>query len=249
VTIDLTFIGSGDAFGTGGRFNTCFLVTSGQNAFLIDCGASSLVALKQNEINPNDISTIFISHLHGDHFGGLPFFLLDAHLVSKRTNCLTIAGPPGLRARLDMAMEALFSNSSKIPWRFKVDVVELPEGVESQIGELDVTPFEVIHGSGAPPYALRIGVKERIIAYSCDTEWTEALIPVANAADLFICECYMFDTDVKFHLNYQTIMAHLDELAPKRLVLTHMSDEVLSRLDEIDRARAIPAEDGMVISL
>ena len=71
----LQFLGSGDAFGSGGRFNTCMLVESEFGAFLIDCGASSLIAMRKYGIDPNRIDTVFISHLHGDHFGGLPFLI------------------------------------------------------------------------------------------------------------------------------------------------------------------------------
>ena len=81
----LRFLGSGDAFGSGGRFNTCFhLERAGYGNVLIDCGASSMVAIRKFGIDPNRISTVLISHLHGDHFAGLPFFLLDAQLVSRR---------------------------------------------------------------------------------------------------------------------------------------------------------------------
>jgi ribonuclease BN (tRNA processing enzyme) len=109
----LQFLGSGDAFGSGGRFNTCFhLERSGRGNVLIDCGASSMVAIRKWQVEPNAVSTILISHLHGDHFGGLPFFLLDAQLVSRRTTPLTLAGPPGLAARLDVLMEAMFAGST-----------------------------------------------------------------------------------------------------------------------------------------
>ena len=74
----LTIVGSGDAYGSGGRFNTCFLVESTKATLLIDCGASSLVALKARGIDPTRIDGVILSHLHGDHFGGLPFLLLDA---------------------------------------------------------------------------------------------------------------------------------------------------------------------------
>jgi ribonuclease BN (tRNA processing enzyme) len=79
----LQFIGCGDAFGSDGRFNTCFHVTGGRSNFLIDCGASSLIALKKYEIDLNAIQTIFITHFHADHFGGLPFFMLNAQFFSK----------------------------------------------------------------------------------------------------------------------------------------------------------------------
>jgi hypothetical protein len=80
----LQFLGCGDAFGSGGRFNTCFHVTTGSAQFLVDCGASSMIAIRRFGVEPNAIETIFITHLHGDHFGGLPFFILDAQLVSRR---------------------------------------------------------------------------------------------------------------------------------------------------------------------
>src|SRR5260221_691992 len=99
----LQFLGSGDAFGSGGRFNTCFHVTAAATSFLVDCGASSLIAMRRFGVDPNRIATVFISHLHGDHFGGLPFLILDAQF-SRRLAPLTVAGPPGLRQRLAEAM-------------------------------------------------------------------------------------------------------------------------------------------------
>jgi ribonuclease BN (tRNA processing enzyme) len=92
----LQFIGCGDAFGSGGRFNTCFHVHGAAENFLIDCGASSLVAIKRLGIDRNAIDLVLLTHFHLDHFGGVPFFVLDAQLVAKRTRPLTIAGPPGL---------------------------------------------------------------------------------------------------------------------------------------------------------
>ena len=80
--------------------------------FLIDCGASSLPALKRLGIARDDIDLILITHFHGDHFGGLPFFLLDAQF-SRRGRPLAIAGPQGIETRLKKVMEALFEHSSK----------------------------------------------------------------------------------------------------------------------------------------
>ena len=97
----LQFLGSGDAFGSGGRFNTCFhLERKAHGNVLIDCGASSMVAIRKWGVDPNAISTVLVSHLHGDHFGGLPFLLLDAHHLSKRDRPLFLWGPAGMPARL-----------------------------------------------------------------------------------------------------------------------------------------------------
>ena len=108
----VTFLGSGDAFGSGGRLQTCILVAASTGKFLIDCGASSMIAIRKFDVNPNEISQIVLTHLHGDHFCGLPFFLLDAQMISKRTEPLTIIGPLGTKARLLSAMDVMFPGSS-----------------------------------------------------------------------------------------------------------------------------------------
>src|SRR5882762_10289707 len=122
--MQLRFVGCGDALGSGGRSNTCFHVTGKAANFLIDCGASSLPALKRLEIARDEIDLILITHFHGDHFAGLPFFLLDAQF-SRRTRPLVIAGPQGIETRLPQLMETLFEHSSKTKQRFELSVVEL----------------------------------------------------------------------------------------------------------------------------
>jgi ribonuclease BN (tRNA processing enzyme) len=244
--MQLRFVGCGDAFGSGGRFNTCFHVTGENVNFLIDCGASSLPALKQQGIARDDIDLVLITHFHGDHFGGLPFLLLDAQFT-RRTRPLVIAGPEGIETRLTAAMEAMFEHSSKTKQRFDLSVVALKPRVMRAFGAVNVTPFPVVHGaSGGPFLAYRIEAEERVVTYSADTEWTETLIPAARDADLFIAEAYHYDRVVKNHLSLKTLEAHLPEIKPKRLILTHMSDDMLARLDTLGYTAA---SDGMVVEL
>jgi ribonuclease BN (tRNA processing enzyme) len=244
--MQLLFVGCGDAFGSGGRLNTCFHVTGAHVNFLIDCGASSLPALKRTGVVRDDIDVILITHFHGDHFAGLPFFLLDAQF-SRRARPLVIAGPAGIEARLARVMEALFEHSSKTRQKFELSVVECAPEQTRQFGAIAVTPYPVVHGeSGGPFLGYRIEAEGRMIAYSADTEWTEALIPLARDADLFIAEAYTYDKVVKNHLSLKTLETHLAEIRPKRLILTHMSDDMLSRLDALPYTAA---HDGMVVEL
>jgi len=242
----LQFIGCGDAFGSGGRSNTCFHVASEGANFLIDCGASSLPALKRFGITRDDIDLILITHFHGDHFAGLPFLLLDAQFT-RRTRPLTIVGPKGIETRLALAREALFENSSKTKQRFDLRLVALEPKVTASFGAVNVTPFPVVHGeSGGPFLAYRIETEGRVIAYTADTAWTETLIPLGRDADLLIAEAYTYDREVKNHLSLKTLEAHLGEIKPKRLILTHMSDDMLARLDALDYEAA---SDGLVIDI
>lgn len=242
----LQFVGCGDALGSGGRYNTCFHLTGDRVNCLIDCGASSMPALKTLGIARDDIDLILITHFHGDHFAGLPFLLLDAQF-SRRSRPLVIAGPEGIETRLTQVMEALFEHSSKTKPKFDLSVVALKPKEKRTFGAVTVTPYPVLHGeSGGPFLAYRIEVEGRVIAYSADTEWTETLIPLASGADLFIAEAYYYDKIVRNHLSLTTLQAHLPEIKPKRLILTHMSDDMLSRLDTLAYT---PAYDGMIVEL
>ena len=158
----ITIVGSGDAFGSGGRFNTCFHLVAGGRTVLIDCGASTNVALKAQGIDLATIDTVILSHLHGDHFGGIPFLLLDAQYMTRRNRPLLIAGPPGSRARIDAANEVFYAGSSQTEWRFPWSVIEIPVGVPTDVSGFSVTSTEVLHSSGAPSTALR--VRSRVIA-------------------------------------------------------------------------------------
>jgi ribonuclease BN (tRNA processing enzyme) len=244
--MQLRFVGCGDALGSGGRSNTCFHVTGESVNFLIDCGASSLPALKRLGIAREAIDLVLITHFHGDHFAGLPFLLLDAQFT-RRTRPLVIAGPEGIEARLTQVMEALFENSSKTRQRFELSVVALKPEETRSFGAVDVTPYPVVHGeSGGPFLGYRVAAEGRVIAYSADTGWTETLIPLGRDADLFIAEAYYYDKVVKNHLSLKTLEAHLPAIHPKRLVLTHMSDDMLERLDTLDYTAA---SDGVIVEL
>jgi ribonuclease BN (tRNA processing enzyme) len=243
--VTVQFVGSGDAFGSGGRFQACISLRSASSHVLLDCGPSSLIGLRRLGLTPASIDAVLVSHLHGDHFGGIPFLILDQQFA-RRERPLLLAGPPGLSQRMMAAMEVLFPGSSAVQRRFDVLTIELAERTTTTIGPLEVTAFEVVHASGAPSYGLRVRCEDKIIAYSGDTEWTETLVDLASEADLFICEAYAFEKPVKYHLSYSTLAQHLGQLRCRRLVLTHMSPDMLTRRDEVD---AELAEDGLTLTV
>ncbi len=240
------FVGSGDAFGSGGRWQTCIRLSSEGQVLLVDCGATSLTAMKAQGLDPDEVGAVAVTHLHGDHFGGLPFLILDGQF-SRRSTPLLVAGPPGTGARLAEAMEALFPGSSQVQRRFEVKITELrTDGTPVSLGAAAVRGWEVEHACGAPPLALRVELGGRSFAYSGDTQWTGALAEAARGADLFAVEAYTFDRPVRYHLDYQTLREHLGELRARRIVLTHMSADMLARLADVGTPAAY---DGMTIDL
>jgi ribonuclease BN (tRNA processing enzyme) len=244
--VRIQFLASGDAFGSGGRFNTCFLVESRTGAFLIDCGASTLIAIRKFRIDPNRIGTVFISHLHGDHFGGLSFLILDAQFYSRRTTPLTLVGPPGFRDRLCQVMELFFPGSSTVRRKFTIELREIEPGETAVINGVTMTAYLVRHACGAPPFALRFVCDGKVLAYTGDTEWTENLLVVGRDADLLIAEALFFERRVRYHLDYASLKANLERIGAKRVILTHMGPEMLSHIGDVPEETA---EDGKIVEL
>lgn len=241
----LRILGSGDAFASGGRLQACLHLSTPDGGVLLDCGATSLVAVKRARLDPNDIGWVLLTHLHGDHFGGLPFIILDGQF-SHRERPLVVAGPPGTRDRLDAAMEVFYPGSTRVARRFEVNVVELKAESPRQLGPVRITGYLADHASGAPAYALRVAHAGKTIAYSGDTTWTDSLVEASRDADLFVCEAYSYQREVKFHLSYQLLQAERHRLTCRRIVLTHLSADMLAHAPDVDLECA---DDDTVIQL
>jgi ribonuclease BN (tRNA processing enzyme) len=245
-TVTVTFAGCGDAFGSGGRYQACIhLSEQDRPPVLLDCGATSLSALKRLDLDPTEIGTVLVSHLHGDHFGGIPFLILDGQFAGRRSP-LTVAGPPGITDRLHQMMEAMFPGSTEVRRRFDVEMVELAPGASTTVAGIKVTSWEVHHPSGAPPLALRLSIGGKIVAYTGDTAWTDDLVTVAAGADLLIAEAYYFDKTIPYHLRHADLADHRCELTSRRIVLTHLSADMLARSDQLDFDTA---HDGLTLQV
>lgn len=246
----LTVVGCGDAFGSGGRLQTCYLVESASTRFLIDCGATAVIGCNRLGIDPNTIPTIFISHLHGDHFAGLVWWLLHAQHVGKRAEPLLVVGPAGIEARFVTAAEALFPGCTGVSRRYDLSFREYEPGERPLIVEsVRVSAYEVKHPSGAPPYALRFELDGKVLGFTGDTEWVDKLVPAGKDADLYVMECYQFDGAPRYHMAWKTIESKLDAIGARRVLLTHMSQAMLDRRHEITDPRVLLAEDGLTVHI
>ena len=242
--VRLTFLGCGDAFGSGGRLNTCFFVRAPSARFLIDCGATSLVALHARGLTTDDVDAILVTHFHGDHYGGLPFLFLDAARRRGRERPLTVVTPRGGRERKRTLMEQLYPGMSAAMDELDLRFECYESYQELAIGSLTVSAHPVAHSDAALSHGLRIAVDDRVIGFSGDTTWTDELRSIADGADLMICDCNFFETQAATHLDYRTLERHLPALGARRLVLTHLGEEMLGNLDRVELTCA---EDGMAV--
>lgn len=244
--IQVKFLGAGDAFCAGGLHQSGYLVDAGEQAVLLDCGATTLASLKRQGIPAGRIDSIILSHLHADHFSGIPFLFLEYMFEEERTRPLRIAGPPGTPERVADLWTAMYRDLASKPMPFKLEFVELLPDRPSEVNGIAVEPFRVPHQEKEISLGFGVSVGGRRILYSGDTGWTEALIRHSEDVDLLICECCFFETRMPFHLDYPCLWEHRERFGASRMILTHLGREVLARKREIELELAA---DGLTVEL
>jgi ribonuclease BN (tRNA processing enzyme) len=240
--VRLRFLGTGTPIGLAGLHQACILVETDSHKLLLDCGMTALASLGRAGVAPSEIDAVIISHLHGDHFGGLVPLLLDATMRAG-PRPLTIAGPSATRERVQESLRLFGWASANID---VANFVSLQPGTGTVVAGCKVTAFEVPHNPATSPTGLRLEVDGVRIAYSGDAGWSPSLVDIARDADLFICAVWWWDTPDPTFLDLATLIRERAQLTCKRLILTHLGPEVLERLAEVPFE---VATDGLTVSL
>jgi len=248
--VRITFLGTGDAFFAGGRHQAAYLMESPagspEGALLLDCGSTALASLNRQNLRPESIDTIYLSHLHGDHTAGLPFLFLYYIYIKPRSRPLRIIGPAGVEERVRMLFEATYTETAAEPLPFALEFLESRSQKEFCFNGIRIRPFPAPHQVHPPSSGCEVEMGGRKIVYTGDSGWTEELVAHTQNADLFICECSYFETRMDTHLDYARIVENLDRFGAKRIILTHLGQEVLQRLHE---AKIELAYDGLTVLL
>ncbi|WP_333649423.1 MBL fold metallo-hydrolase [Candidatus Binatus sp.] len=232
--VTVTLLGTGDAFASFGRSQSGYLIDAPGGRILMEAGPGLLPALKSNGVGPDSFDLLLISHLHGDHFGGLPFLILDYMWETPRKKVLTIAGPVKLEERTWLLMRTMFPHFELDKVKRKLKFVVLEPGSSTRLGKFKVRAIRSPHTKPDISLSLRIDGGGKSIVFSGDSGWNDELVELSAGADLFLCECTYYESaHLTFHLNYPLLAANRDKFKVRRMVLTHLGREVLSRADEI----------------
>ena len=136
--IDLCLLGTGGAMPLPERALSALLFRVNGTLSLIDCGEGTQVSMRRLGWGFRALGTIFISHFHGDHVGGLPGLLLTLGNAG-RDEPVDVYGPPGIRR----IVRALLSIAPYLP--FTVNVHEVRAPAEFRVGELAVRVLSLEH--------------------------------------------------------------------------------------------------------
>lgn len=244
--VEIVFLGSGDSVSACGNHQASYLVRAPAATFLLDCGAMALASMKRDGLDPAELDYVLLSHLHGDHFAGLPFLFIEYTYERPRLRPLTIVGPPNTRERVLALFSAAYKDLAAKPTPFPLEFIEVEPGREQTLGAVRLHPFRVPHQETEVSLGLRVEVAGKQILYSGDTGWSEDLVTQSQGVDLFICECCYFETRRPFHLDYPRIAENRGRFGAKRMILTHLGAEVHAHRAEIDMELA---HDGLRVQL
>jgi ribonuclease BN (tRNA processing enzyme) len=242
--MEVLFLGTGNAFASGGRNAMAILVRTADFGLLLDCGPTTLVALKQQSLAPSDIDLVLLSHHHGDHFAGVPFLLCHERYLSRRKKPLSIGGPRGTVDVVSEAQRLFFPGMASFD--FPLELRDLEPERDELMGPATVRPFVVDHFSRGVAFGFRVEIEGRVVVFSGDTAWTEALVRETTGADLFVCECSGFETPLEEHMTHRDLARHRDRIGARRTLLVHAGEDVIARRGELAFELA---EDGMRVTL
>ena len=246
----LTFLGTSDAFNGGGRGHSCYWIEDRLGTFTVDFGPTALQQVWRTGHTPDAIDGIYVTHLHGDHIGGLAILLIDQQYRGRRTRPLTIAGPPGLRARVQKLRESAYPQTLIAPLPFEVRFVEWAVPGTAVVLGRAVQTIRAKHDEFAIAASLTIQVDGVTIAFSGDTGWQGSLAELVEGAQIFVCECSAVEAGFDSHLSVAELAEHRAKILVDRLILSHLSLASREAASAVaDQREWTVADDGLVIDI
>ena len=222
--LELSFLGSGNAFTPDGRYWSSFLLNG---RYLLDAPPTLLPHLKRLGVPLTDIRAIFISHFHGDHFLGLPFLLLEYLHITPRREDLYIVGPAGVEQMIEAAAEMAFPKLSHADAGYQRRYLEAEAGRQQTVDDLSFQAFPMKHGGGKlHSFGYRLRLADKVLAYTGDTELCDEVFALAEGADVLVLDCNYSQSDGPDHLNFADVPEIRRRLPlSTTIILTHLEAE------------------------
>jgi ribonuclease BN (tRNA processing enzyme) len=221
--IRLTVLGSCGTYPTVGRACSGYLLEAGDGErprrVWIDTGSGTLTNLLRHATLPQ-LDAIWISHLHVDHLSDMPvaYYTLRYGDYDPPPAPVPVYGPAGWSERVADFMAV---DRTAIEEAFQVH--ELHDRERVDLGPLQLTAIATVHS--VETYAVRASDGESILAYSADSGPCDALLELADGADLFVCEATWTswpDDDRPIHLTAELAGEFAGRAGAHRLALTHL---------------------------
>jgi ribonuclease BN (tRNA processing enzyme) len=243
----VVMLGTGTPNADPERSGPAVAVVRAGRSYLIDAGpgvvrraaAAAAATVADSALQPRNLRTLFLTHLHSDHTVGLPDLILSAWTLEREVP-LEIYGPPGTQAMVDHLLAAYAADiRNRIDGLepanttgYQVRVHEITPGAVFDDGNVTVTAFTVPHGDWEVAFGYRFQSADRSIVISGDTRASEAVVRACDGCDLLVHEVYSADRfrtrppawqayHAKAHTSTTELAAVATRAAPKMLLLYH----------------------------
>jgi ribonuclease Z len=255
------------------RYGPSVLVDAEGQLLLFDCGRGATIRITQLGIPIERVHKVFLTHLHSDHVISVPdLYLTPWASTAARKVPFEVWGPSGTRAMMEHLQRAF---AFDIHMRRDMDEKASKEGIIAVAHDIEqgivydnnglkVTAFLVDHGPVKPAFGYRIDFKNRSVALSGDTRFSENLIKFAQGVDVLIHESTAADLPHRTNQTPEQVAARIahhtlpeqagevfTRVKPRLAVYAHapISDNLLARTRKTYSGPLEPSEDMMTIEI
>ncbi|MHA1484357.1 MAG: MBL fold metallo-hydrolase [Candidatus Thorarchaeota archaeon] len=249
----VTLLGSGTSLPDPDRVQSGILVEAGNQTILFDIGSGTLHRLTQTQVDVTSIDAVFITHFHIDHCSDfVP--LCQTLWLSGYQKTLKLFGPSAMREWARGVLEVAFPY---LRGKIRIELMELEERETVYLGPVAISTSITIHGS-MDTRAYKIEHEGKSVVYTGDTGPCRDVIELAKGADLLIHELNWMDGKHPegVHTSPSELMSIVEETYPHKVVLTHLSPDVITNRKSIlatigrrSNAEVIIGEDLMVLDV
>lgn len=199
------------------------------NHILVDVPNGVTKHLKRLGYDVLNIDTILLTHLHGDHFFDIPFFLLNK-LFEKSHAKITIVGPKGSREKIQQLVALGFPNTwEKLKECYEIDIVEYDTNTTIQLPGIKIETKEVKHADFKPAFGYLVEIEGKKIGFSGDSCYCDAIEDLVKESEVSVLDMSMKENGNEAHMGYTEVQEICTRYPNKKIIATHMHEATIEK--------------------
>lgn len=226
--------------------SACTLIN---DELLIDLGNGNVKTIKQYGNDISKINTVFITHLHGDHYADIPFLIADREILQytgRLDTDLIIYGPEALEEKTRCVCEAFFGKYEKKKKLTRTSFKKVEEGKTEKINGYEITPYLVDHYDVKPAYGYVVKKDGKSVGFSGDSLYCEAIDEIIKNSDISVLDMSS-QKPTPSHMNMEDIIKLCNKYPEKKMIATHMHAEIRKPANDLKIPNLIIPNDGYVL--